>query len=181
MAKDNLISLAKGSGSKKPLPAPTKKPVVKPVVKVVEKTKEEVRDEKAKETVEKLLKDVELTPIKEEVVEEEVVKVAGGEGIEWLEEQVAGLTEQNEQLRAELGLAKEDYSKLFEKLQNGGAGTNNSLNETFMQNVLIMFNELQTNFLGQNPQRVRYTTVDVEHILNQILMLFPFTENYKRY
>lgn len=183
--KNSLISLAKGDGSKKPSPAPApKKPLVKkPVPKVVEKpkTKEEVRDEKAKETVEKLLQNVELTPKAElETFEEEITgKVANGEGIEWLEEQLTALTEENERLRNELDIAKEDYARLFEKMQSGGVNPNAA--ETILQNVLFFFNEMQANYLGNNPQGTRFTVAYPERLLPKLIQLFPFLENYRKF
>lgn len=184
MAKNNLISLAKGGGSKKPLPAPTKAVVKKPVPKVVEipKTKEEVRDEKAKETVEKLLQNVELTPkveTEESETETQVDEVPRGEGIEWLEEQLTALTEENERLRSEADIAKEDYARLFEKMQGGGVNGNAS--ETILQNVLFFFNEMQANYLGLNPQGTRFTVAYPERLLPKLIQLFPFLENYRKF
>ena len=185
--KNNLISLAKGSGAKKTTPTPTKKPVVKAAPKVVEKpkTKDEERDEKAKETVEKLLQDVELTPLKkDEVVEpEDEVVVVRGDDVEWLEEQTATLAEQCELLKAELIEAKDNYARLFQQMQNGGIGNAEvSLSdETYKQNILFMFNELQANYLGNNPERNRYTIVNIDYMLKQFMTLFPFTEQYRRF
>ena len=170
-------NLAKGGGKKTDVK--TSKPAPKkPEVKVVEKPKtpEEVRDIKAKQRVEELLNGVDLVPKKEEeLLEIEQPK----EGLEWLEEQVSLLSEQNEALRAELGVAKADYSKLYES-QRGGGG-NVSSNETVPQNVLIMFNELQNNLLGNNPERHVYDIIYLRNLLNQLMQLFPFTENYRRF
>ncbi len=174
---NNLVNLAKGGGKKTDVK--TSKPAPKkPEVKVVEKPKtpEEVRDIKAKQRVEELLNGVDLVPKKEEeLLEIEQPK----EGLEWLEEQVSLLSEQNEALRAELGVAKADYSKLYES-QRGGGG-NVSSNETVPQNVLIMFNEMQNNMLGHNQERTSWSTVNVIYLLNQMLSLFPFTEKYKKF
>lgn len=170
---NNLVNLAKGGGKKSPPPA-----VKKPEVKVVEKLKtpEEERDIKAKQRVEELLNGVDLMPKKEEELFE---IVEPKEGLEWLEEQVSLLSEQNEALRSELGVAKADYSRLYES-QRGGSG-NSGQNETILQNVLIMFNELQNNMLGHNQERTSWSTVNVVHVLNQMISLFPFTEKYKKF
>jgi len=179
MSTKNLVNLAKGGG-KKPEVKVSKPAPKKPEVKVVEKPKtpEEERDIKAKQRVEELLNGVDLMPKKEE---EQLLEIEQPkEGLEWLEEQVSLLSEQNEFLRSELGVAKADYSKLFEQSQ-GGRGGNVSSNETVPQNVLIMFNELQNNLLGQNQERTSWSTVNVIHVLNQMLSLFPFTEKYKKF
>ena len=170
---NNLVNLAKGGGKKSP-PAAVKKPEVKVVEKL--KTPEEERDIKAKQRVEELLSGVDLMPKKEEeLFEIEQPK----EGLEWLEEQVSLLSEQNEALRAELGVAKADYSKLYESQR--GSGGNVSYNETVPQNVLILFNELQNNLLGNNPERHVYDIIYLRNLLNQLMQLFPFTEKYKKF
>jgi len=174
---NNLVNLAKGGGKKVEVKV-TKPAPKKPEVKVVEKPKtpEEERDIKAKQRVEELLNGVDLMPKKEEELLEVIEQPK--EGLEWLEEQVSLLSEQNEALRAELGVAKADYSRLYES-QRGGGGVNP--NETLHQNVLIMFNELQINMLGHNQERTPWSTVNVIYLLNQMLSLFPFTEKYKKF
>lgn len=178
MAKRNsLVSLAKGT---------TKKPATqakKPVAKVEKpRTLEEERDMKAKQKVEELLQSVELSPnklIKDDVSE---VVVEKKNGIEWMEEQVTLLTEQSEALRIELAQAKDDYARIYDKLYNTkDSGSNNMVNETVVQNVLLIFNELQSNLLGNNQERTIWKTVEIRYLLNQMLQLFPFTERHKRF
>lgn len=178
MAKDNLINLAKGVNKKQtPIPVATKKPVVKMVEKP--KTPDEERNLKAKQKVEELLQSVELSPKKEVIPE---VVLIPKEGTEWLEEQVALLSEQCEGLRAELIEAKDNYSKIYRELQNGrGNNSDNLTGETFKENILMMFNELQSNYLGQNTERQRWSVAKIEYLLNQMLQLFPFTQNYKKF
>jgi len=174
--KNSLVNLAKGRTT-----TPTvKKPVVK-ATKVIEKpkSKEEERDEKAKETVEKLLKDVELSPKKEIVEEIEAVTVNVSEGAVWLEEQVALLTEENDKLKSELIIAKEDYSKLFQKLQGGN--TTDLEGETLRQNILFFFTEMQNAYLGNNPQGQRYVYAYPERLLPKLVQLFPFLQNYQKF
>jgi predicted transcriptional regulator len=171
MSTKNLARLAKGN----------KKPIVqeKTVTKTVEKPKtpEEERDMKAKQKVEELLQGVEFTPKKEEPVETVVAK----SGKEWLEEQVTLLSEQTEKLRIELAQSKEDYTKLYGEYQAKRGTSKDLLNETLVQNVLIMFNELQSNFTGVNQERVAHDIVKIEYLLKQMLLLFPFTEQYRRF
>jgi len=164
----SLVGLAKGTN---------KKPIAKkPEAKVVEKklTPQEERDIKAKQKVKELLEDVDLVP-KELKEAEYVVKVIEPpKGIEWLEEQVNLLTEENEQL-------KNDYSKLFEQYQQKSGG-GNLLSETVNQNILLMFTELQNNLLGNNPERHSWDQVNVKYLLNQFVQLFPtVVERYQKF
>lgn len=149
------------------------------------KSPEEVRDMKAKKKIEELLEDVNLNINKEDNIqdeEEEIVESKEhGEGVEWLEEQVVALTSENEILTNELFQAREDYTKIFERFQNNGDSPNNLMNETLVQNVLYMYNELQNNFTGNNQEHQRWSIVQIQYLLNQMNSLFPFLENYKRY
>jgi len=172
--KKKLIILAKG-GNKKV--ATAKKPVEKMEEKKLTPTEE--RDLKAKQKVEELLQDVSMSPMKEE---ETLIELDEPKGTEWLSEQVSALTAENEVLKGELLAAKNDYKKVFEENQKIRSGNSNNLvNETITQNILILFNELQNNKLGHNPERTIWTIVNVDHVLKQMLSLFPFTANYKKF
>lgn len=171
MVTKNLAKIAKGGGKKNVTTPQVEKVVEKP------KTPEEERDLKAKQKVEELLQGVEFTPKKEEP---ETIVVNKG-GAEWLEEQVVLLSDQAEKLKTELAQAKEDYTRIYQELQNKKGNPNNLLNETLVQNVLIMFNELQNNFTGRNQERFAHDIVKIEYLLKQMLLLFPFTEQYRRF
>jgi hypothetical protein len=167
--ENKLFKLAKGENKK-----PNTEEVEKP------KTPEEERDLKAKQTVEKLLDGVDLTPKKDEELLE--IDAEPKEGTIWLEEQVALLNEQVETLTNELTQAKSDYQRLFEDYQKRNSNISNNMpNETTNQNVLTLFNELQNNLLGQNRERTVWKEVKVEHILKQMLTLFPFTATIKKF
>ena len=178
MAEKNLIKLAKG-GNKI-----TKAPIAKkPVVKVDKKpiTPAEERDIKAKAKVEELLQSVELTPNK--IIKEDtpVIVHEKREGIEWLEEQVTLLSEQSETLRNELAQAKDDYARLFQDFNNKKGNSNNMLNETIVQNILLLFSELSANASGNNPEKTIWKTVEIRYLIMQMLQLFPFLEKYKKF
>jgi hypothetical protein len=184
--RNNLINFAKGKGKAAPANTNTAKPntVKKPAPKIIEKpkTKEEIRDEKVKETIGMLLKDVDgfrEDGVKVNEVNVNEVIAPQIQNNEWLEEQVSQLTEECERLKTELDVAKTEYSMLFEKMQNKG----NSVlsDETIKSNILVLFEELQNNLLGRNEQRTSWKTVSIEHVLNQMLVLFPITENYRRF
>ena len=170
-----LIILAKGDSKKSTSVA--KKPEVV-VVKEKILSQEEERDIKAKKRVEELLKNTNLIPTeKKEELFEISPTTESKEGTIWLEEQITLLSSENEALKIELATAKEDYVKIFARSNN----SNEFSNETINQNILLLFNELQNNLLGNNPQRTVWTTVSIKHILNQMLAMFPFTAQNKRY
>ena len=180
----NLAKLAKGNNKK--LPEVVKKPqvksIIKPKVVEVKLTPEEERDIKAKQKVEELLQGVDLTinpsANVEEVVDENTPQSA--ETNEWLEEQAGLLSDQTEILRSELAIAREDYARLYENMQNSRGGNSNGYeNETMIQNILTIYNELDSNLRGKNAEGQIWTTVDIRYLLNQMNQLFPFTARYK--
>lgn len=175
--KNNLISLA--TGRKK------KTTVTKKSPRVVEKKKttpEEDRNIKAKQTVEKLLEGVSLIPKENEDSFELDIEAKKNVGEEWLQEQVALLGSENENLRIELANAKDNYAKLFAQTQGSKGNNSNSLmQETITQNVLILFNELQNNLLGNNAEKTIWTTVNISHLLKKMLLMFPFTVEIKKF
>jgi hypothetical protein len=172
--KKNLASIARSGKNISTFSTVTNNVTEKP------KTKEEERDIKAKETVEKLLEGVELVPKKENDTVE-IETTVHKEGKEWLEEQVGLLSEQVEQLRSELGQSKEDYTKIYQELQLKKGNPKDLLNETLVQNVVLMFNELQANLTGRNQERTPHDIVKIDYLLNQIMLLFPFTEQYRKF
>lgn len=174
--KNSLIRLATGK-KKKTAVAKT------PQVEVKKKTTpEEDRDIKAKETVEKLLEGVSLIPKENEDSFELDVEAKKPVGEEWLQEQVALLGSENENLRIELANAKDNYAKLFAQTQESRGNSSNSLmQETITQNVLILFNELQNNLLGNNAEKTVWTTVNIPHLLKKMLLMFPFTAEIKKF
>ena len=171
----SLIGLAKGTKKTTTSPKKSVKKIEKP------KTQEEERDIKAKAKVEELLQSVELTPNK--IIKEDtpVIVHEKREGIEWLEEQVTLLSEQSETLRNELAQAKDDYARLFQDFNNKKGNSNNMLNETIVQNILLLFSELSANASGNNPEKTIWKTVEIRYLIMQMLQLFPFTERHKRF
>lgn len=173
MAKKNLAKIAKSGKTETTKTTEEIKKEEKPITPEIE------REIKAKETVEKLLEGVDLIPKKEgDTIE---IEATNKEGKEWLEEQVGLLSEQVEQLRTELAQSKEDYTKIYQELQKNKSNPNNLLNETIHQNILILFNELQANLIGKNPEKTPHDIVNIEYLLKQMLQLFPFTEQYRKF
>lgn len=199
MAKKNVVQIAKGgrktgTSQKKTTPVQKKEetavvveaPVVDTVVvetPVVEtpRTPEEERTLKAKKAVEDLMEGLDFEPKKEGDTKTTSITTEQKEGIEWLQEQVGLLSDEAERLRWELAQAKEDYTKIFQQLQNKNGNPNNMLNDTLVENILSMFNELQDNMLGRNPERTPHDIVKIEYLLRQMMVMFPFTEQYKKF
>jgi hypothetical protein len=174
----NLLKLAKGTSEKKATPA-------KKATKVVEKklTPEEQRNLKAKETVKNLLDgvDLEITTKKEELLEVEEEPKSGDI---WLQEQVALLASENEILKTELMVAKNDFQKLLaenQALKNGGGAQNDG---NIKAGVLTLFHEIQSNYikmgfdpLTHNPNLI----IPPAAFMNRMILFFPFLQQEKRF
>jgi len=177
MAKNSLMNLAKGNGKKNTTTAKKpaeKKEVEKPVISPAEE-----RDLKAKARVEELLHDVPLT-LETTEKESELLEVEQEpkKGVEWLEEQVQLLADGNQNLRAELELAKGDYARIFEenqRLKNGQHVVSND--NQIAQSVVMVFNELQSNYFQLGDNLVIYPVA----FMNRLIMFFPFLQNEKRF
>lgn len=175
----NVIGIAKGTTSrKKPVAKKTtRKPAAKKSTtkKIVEPvlTPAQERDLKAKAKVEELLEDVQLTLNKEEelLVLEETPEEP--KGVEWLEEQMSLLTQDNERLKAENQVLLAENSQF----QVGGTTPNDAV-------IVNLFEELQQNHLkmGVNPQtNVGNFRIYCPGFLNRMIKFFPFLEQYKKY
>jgi hypothetical protein len=175
MAKQNLVKLAKGNAGK----TTTAKPkTTKAPAKKAEKplTPAQERDLKAKQKVEELLQDVELTPKKDEElleVESEPIK-----GVDWLEEQVTTLSDENTRLKGELTVAKRDYEKLFaefQKVKTGGVSVSDD--SALKVNIIKLFNEIQANHMALG----RNFVIVPPAFLNRLIMFFPFLNDEKKF
>jgi hypothetical protein len=180
--KDNLVKLAKGK-KETPVAPVVKKEEVKALEKVL--TPEEERDLKTKAKVDELLDGVKLT-LEPEVKKDDLLEVVEDDdepkGVEWLEEQMSRLTEENEKLKAEANLAKEDYSKLFIAFQQqkNGVVLNDSPNasDTLLKTKIVqLFNEIQANHLALGHN---FIIVPVA-FLNRLILFFPFLDDQKRF
>jgi hypothetical protein len=168
----NLINFAKGKDKKTKPPTAKKSTEKKPL------SPEEERDLKAKETVNKLLEGVEFTP-KNDDVSFEIEEAEQPKNVEWLTEQVNALTSENELFKNELAIAKADYTKIFEENQRirSGAGIPHVAND----GVLVLFDELQNNYLRYPPNIVNQTNVNVRYLLNRMCELFPEVNKIKKF
>ncbi len=180
MAEKNLIRIAKGNGNGKKPAVTAKKPAEKKVVEE-KPTPAELRDKKAKEAVKNLLDGVDLTPPKKD---EELIELESGpkSGVEWLEEQMGRLSEENSALKSELELAKVDYSKMFDeyrKLKGGGGVvlSNPDENSALKVGVIKLFNEIQANYLAMGKNFV----IVPPAFLNRLIMFFPFLQDEKKF
>lgn len=162
--RKNIVKLAKGGGKK---PTPAKKPAEKKL------TPAEERDIKAKEKVKQLLQDVPLVPKeKDEVILEIDENPDGEKNVDWLGEQVATLTAENESLKIEIDVAKVDYKKIFDELQRIKSGAAVVADER----IFPIFNELQNEYLRYPAEVRNQTQVNVKYLLDKFIQIFPETK-----
>lgn len=147
---------------------------------------EEVKDvdTKAKQRVNQLIDDINLTTKEgdDELLElnEDNVK-----NLEWLQDQVSKLSEENEKLKKEAEQAKNDYKKLhtqYQELSKGSGQSKDLVPDSQLKNgVFDLFNEFQNNFIGNNPEKVRYTEIKLKHLMEKMIKRFPFLSEYRRF
>jgi len=130
------------------------------------------KEELAKKKVEELLQGVTLTKEDKEVVVDRLEEATKGKNVEWLEGQVAGLTEQNKKLQ-------EDYSKLLNEFKlKGGAPTGDIA--IMQKNIETIFFELDAVYTGSKFGKP-YEEAKIRPLLNKLMQLFPFlSESLKR-
>lgn len=92
------------------------------------------------------------------------------------------LTEENEKLKSEAALAKEDYSKLFIAFQQQRntvvLNDNPNGSDTALKaKVVQLFNEIQANHLSLG----RNFIIVPQAFLNRLIVFFPFLEEQKRF
>lgn len=187
---NDVVALAKGTASKKPAKRKTtrkpaaKKTTRKPAAKKAAPkeelvlTPEQERDLKAKAKIEELLEDVQLTPKKDEdlLILDETPETPEPKGIEWLEEQLSLITQDNERLKAENDV-------LVVENQQFRQGTPVVNNEVTVK-VVELFDELQNNHIkmGNNPQTgVGNFRIYCPGFLDRMQKFFPFLTEYRKY
>jgi len=178
---NDVVALAKGTASKKPAKRKTtRKPAAKKAAPKKEPvlTPEQERDLKAKAKVEKLLEDVNLSPKKEDdlLVLDETPETPEPKGMEWLEEQLSLISQDNQRLKAENDVLVIENQQFRE-------GTP-VLNNEVKVKVVELFDELQNNHLkmGSNPQTgVGNFRIYCPGFLDRMQKFFPFLTEYKKY
>ena len=177
--KTNVVNLATGSSKRKGRTS-------------TKKTEEVVvvdNNQKAKDTVEKLLKDVPMDLNDKETLFELEDEKSNEKGDDWLQEQVIALSDENEKLRAETATAKSDYHKIHIEFQGLKSGNPDAVvvnpklmpDSLMKRNVLGLFDELQKNMLGLNPEKSRYKEIKLTHLLKKMLDFFPFTNEIRKF
>ena len=173
-----LLNLAKGNDKKSP---PAKKTSVK--LKEIPITPEEQRDLKAKAKVKELLEGVSFESPKKE---EELLEITKEEqhGTDWLQEQVAALSSENELLKFDLTTAKDNYAKIFDENQRIKTGVGIQDDGVLKTGILTIFHEVQSNYV-KNPGNTQYGTPNFVIVppafLNRMIMYFPFLQQEKRF
>jgi len=185
-----LLKLAKGTSKpkaeSKPTPKPVQKAVKNPEVKPAEIVKpvdaEAERARKAKELVNSLCLDVDLSTKKVEpvTIQTDATKYINknDDNRLWLEEQVERLTEESEQLRIQLAKAT---NGVYVQPTDDGVTYNNydSLGDEdiLKQKTVDLFTELQdmhhkwgTNFI-----------INPRGFMNRLIEMFPYLKDYKTF
>lgn len=150
-------------------------------------------DKQARERVNKLVEEIDSAPTKKddgllEISEEKPTKNQLND-IEWLQEELSRLSEENEKLLKESKEAKEEYKKLYssyEVLKKGGNGgkedDNKIIPDSQLKNSVIeLFIDIQNNFQGRNPEKTRYKQIIPVPFMNKMVKLFPFLSEYKNF
>ncbi|MFW5895687.1 MAG: hypothetical protein ACOCT9_02975 [archaeon] len=176
--KTNVTKLAKNSNSKK-------SNTTKKVNENNNNSNNDI-DVKAKERVNTLLDDVNLT-LKDN--ESNVLELNKNniESLEWLQDQIKSLSEENEKLKNEKEEAKTNYKKLHsqykELIDSGGDKKQEKelIPDSMLKNgITELFTEFQKNFLGQNPEKTRYSEIKLKHLMTKMVNKFPFLKEKKR-
>jgi hypothetical protein len=168
--KKSLVGLAKGKkGAKKQVQNPVPKKVEEVVVPVI---KEDINVTKAKETVEKLLSDVDLslTPKDEQptvtdenvTVDEQIMRNTPTS--EWLTDQITMLTNENQRLN---NLLKQSTDRAEE-----------GVNDKILGHILEIYKDIDNNLKGKNPERTSWAKIDSAWFLNKLRTTFPFIVQY---
>lgn len=114
--------------------------------------------------------------------EETILEISDKEGafnkpkeIEWLQEQIDGLTKINTEYENKYIKLKEEYDLLLDKVNKN---TNNNFNSKDISNikrgVIEIYTELLNNYTGKNSTNKRWTTVKIEYLLNKFKSKFNF-------
>lgn len=160
MAKKNLIQLAKKNNTNTNKKNSTKSDNKTNIIS----NDPNIFELDPKKTIDKLLDDVSLTSLNENNNIEQPKPEVNKGSLEWLEEQIDLLTNDNEKLRIELG-----NSNTFSEL------------ELFKKKIIIQFNEYQTNYLKFAPQNRHLTTVNLGLVINNLVKDFSFLKNLKKF
>jgi len=147
--------------------------VTKKTLKQQEKPVEKTRNqEKLLELIDELPS---LNKIKEGEKKDVLLESEKESGNTWLESQVISLSEENETLKKELVMYKEQYNVL---LQNRPVEEPMMFispdEENIKREVMNLFRELENQYFGKNPQKQVYKLVKVEHLLTRMNSMFPF-------
>lgn len=165
-AKKNFSALAKGKQTTQKLN--TTKPkadVVKKEVKIIDS---ENPIDITKNMVSEIIKNVTHEIEKPELEPDIEVNNSDPNSLEWLQEQVDLLTQENKLLTDEL-------TEVYDLVNSNGETDNQVINE-----IISLFLELQNNLMGNNPQGQKWTMANIPHLLVNMVNRFPFLDKYRR-
>ena len=100
--------------------------------------------------------------------------------------QLNKLSDDNEKLREEAKIAKDNYGKLHEQYtkKNGVSQQpqqQDLIPDSVLKNSVVeLFTDVQNNYMGRNVERTPYKTIVPVPFLNKMVNLFPFLKELKR-
>lgn len=148
-------------------------------------------DDETKERIDRLVDEIGVSTNKSdndllEISEESSNNIKGD--IEWLQEQLTKLSDENEKLKKEAIEAKESYKKIYSQYENVKKGSNGTTTTEKMvpdselkNSIIELFFDIQNNFLGKNPERRRYKQIIPVPFMNKMIKYFPFLSEHKKY
>jgi len=139
----------------------------------------------ARQKVEQLLAGIDVASklnatSKEETVEEDaIVSKEQVKSTKWLNEQIAQLTERNEQLEKELQDAKESFKKLSADFVAYRKKASAPASDSELENKIVaLFTKFENAYLGKNPTRERFTHVKLVNPPNNTGVLDEFIKSF---
>ena len=157
---------------------PAKKKVEPQTTKKVEEPVE-TAESKIEKRVQNLLGDFDvLSPKKEaekleQQQKQQETQPENKNDIEWLSDELDRSTQENNELKKELNLYKEELKRV---MGENNIDDNRS-NQIIKRQVIELFSELQTNYikLGRN------LIINPPNFINRMIKFFPFLEEYKTF
>lgn len=140
----------------------------------------ENKNDLARRKVDELLSDLPIDPKKKDgllELDESSEITVDKQSVEWLQEQLTKLADENEKYKKEAEEAKINYKKIYDDFQKIREGKNIVTDDEIKQKVSTVFNELQTNYLKYGKNFV----IAPVAFMNRMVMYFPFLKNQRKY
>jgi len=140
----------------------------------------DVRKEMAKAKVDELLQDIDVdVKIKKDVlgIDLPTKDEISNNDVTWLQEQLSILVEKYETVSNDYSLLREEYEKMQNEFNELKKLPQNDEVKDVVNNVIAVFNELQTNHMKYGHNFIIYPIA----FMNRLIIFFPFLSKYKKY